>query len=89
MNKQKSRMKENKITLGILLGIFCFSIVVSLLDSVSIQPNINSIYFYLLLLLVIATICRPVRVFLVRSVKALFTNIKSLCTSAISFILHK
>lgn len=89
MSKQQKKIKENKFTLLILIGILCFSIIVSLLDSISIQPSITSIYFYLLLLLIAATVYRPVRTLLVRSVKALFTSIKSLCTTAISFILHK
>ncbi|QCR33822.1 hypothetical protein [Lysinibacillus sp. SGAir0095] len=93
MSKHQSRLKENKVTQIILLEIVCFSIVVAILDSVSIQPSVTSIYFYLLLLIVTATIYKPVRLFLVRSVsfvfKALFLSIKSLCTTAISFISHK
>ncbi|HWK22091.1 MAG TPA: hypothetical protein VNS08_03570 [Ureibacillus sp.] len=93
MSKLQTKKKENQITQMILLGIFCFSIVVALLDSVSIQPNITSIYFYLLLLIVIATIYKPVRLYLIRSIsfifKALFYSVKFCCTTAISFILHK
>ncbi|MCM3388573.1 hypothetical protein [Ureibacillus chungkukjangi] len=93
MSKPQTRIKETKITQVILLGIFCFSIVVALLDSISIQPNVTSIYFYLLLLMVIATVYKPIRLFLAKSVsfifKTLFSSIKSLCTTAISFILHK
>ena len=93
MSKPQSRIKETKITQLILLGIFCFSIVVAFLDAISIQPNVTSVYFYLLLLIVTGTIYKPVRLFLARSVsfiyKALFARIKSVCTTAISFILHK
>lgn len=93
MKKHQTRLKENKVAQVILLEILCFSIAVALLDSISIQPNVNSIYFYLLLLMVTAIIYKPLRLFLVRSVsfifKRLFISIKSLCTTAISFILHK
>jgi len=93
MSKEQTKVKEMRVAQLILLGIFCFSVVVALLDSVSIQPNITSFSFYLLLLMVIASIYKPVRLFLGRCVsfvfKALYLSIKSVCTTAISFILHK
>ncbi len=93
MNNPKTKLRENKITQLILLEILSFSIVVTLLDSFSIQPKITSIYFYVLLLLVTALIYKPVRLFLTHSIsfisRSLFSNLKSFCTTAISFLLHK
>lgn len=93
MNKHQTKLKEKKMTEFILLEIFSFSIVVAILDYISIQPQITSINLYLLLLVVTAMIYKPVRLLLARSVsftsKTLFLNIKSFCSTAISFILHK
>lgn len=93
MNKPQSKLRENKVAQLILLEIFSFSIVVSLLDSFSIQPKITSIYFYLLLLLVSALIYKPFRLLLTRGIpfifRSLFSNIRAFCITAISFLLHK
>lgn len=93
MNKPQTKLRENKFAQLILLEIFSFSIVVSLLDSFSIQPEITSIYFYLLLSLVTALIYKPFRLLLTRSIpfifSSLFSYIKAFCTTAISFLLHK
>lgn len=81
MQRNQSRLKENKITQLVLLGIFSFSVVVALMDSVHIQPNVTSLSFYLLVLIVIATIYKPVRLKIIKSVlflfRFLYTQVKS------------
>jgi restriction system protein len=72
MTRQKTKAKENKVAELIMLSIFGFCIVTAMLDSISIEPNLMSIYFYILLLVVISTIYKPFRMFLFRMCSSLF-----------------
>lgn len=75
MTKLKTKAKENKMTELIVLSIFAFCIVTAMLDSISIEPNLTSAYFYILLLVVISTIYKPFRLFLFRKCSSLFKRI--------------
>ncbi|RHW34691.1 hypothetical protein D1B33_13655 [Lysinibacillus yapensis] len=96
MQREQRKLKERKMTQFLLLGIFSFSMAVALLDSIHIQPNVTSASFYFLLLIVIAMVYKPVRLYVLRSVASisrfLFSGVKSFCifcTSAISFRSNK
>lgn len=77
MSRQQAKEKENRITQFILLGMFGFTLVLTLLDSISIQPNIFSLTFYLLLIVVVASLYKPFRNFLLRFFSYLLNTIKS------------
>ncbi len=72
MTRQKTKAKENKITEFIVLSMFGFCIVTTLLDSISIEPSLTSVYFYILLLVVIFSIYKPFRIFLMKRFSILF-----------------
>lgn len=62
MSRQASKVKEDRITLLLLLGILCFCIVISILNFLSIDPSLTNLQFYLTLLVVLAFLYKPLRI---------------------------
>ena len=67
MNQQhETKVKEIKITQNILLGMVSFFLSASLLDALSISPNLSNFSFYVFLIIVTACIYKPFRLFLLK-----------------------
>ena len=75
MNRQATKIKENRLTQLLLLGILGFGIVITILSSLSIQPNLTNGYFYLLLLVVLAVLYKPFGLFLLNILGSIFKSI--------------
>ncbi|HWL25275.1 MAG TPA: restriction endonuclease [Ureibacillus sp.] len=68
MNRHTSKIKQDRITQVLLLSILGFGLVITFLDLLSIEPNIMNGYFYLLLLIVLALLYRPMGIFLISKI---------------------
>ena len=75
MNRQATKMKENRFTQLLLLGILGFGIVITILSSLSIQPNLTNGYFYLLLFVVLAVLYKPFGLFLLNILVSIIKSI--------------
>lgn len=72
------KIKEVKFTQLLLISALCFTIVISLLNSLSIEPNLLDFQFYLLFLLVLSFIYKPFGLFIIKGLKHTLLFIKSL-----------
>ncbi|CAM5219225.1 HJR/Mrr/RecB family endonuclease OS=Ureibacillus acetophenoni OX=614649 GN=SAMN05877842_108129 PE=4 SV=1 [Ureibacillus acetophenoni] len=86
MSRQSSKVKENKITLLLLLSILSFGIVISILNFLSIEPSLTDLQFYLTLLVVIALLFKPLRINLLYMISIV---VKSMFNIINRFILRK
>ncbi len=72
------KIKEVKFTQLLLISALCFTIVISLLNSLSIEPNLLDFQFYLLFLLVLSFIYKPFGLFIIKGLKRTLFFIKNL-----------
>ncbi|BDH63148.1 hypothetical protein MTP04_32780 [Lysinibacillus sp. PLM2] len=72
------KIKEVKFTQLLLINALCFTIVITLLNSLSIEPNLLDFQFYLLFLLVLSFIYKPFGLFIIKGLKRTFLFTKRL-----------
>nr|WP_198044730.1 restriction endonuclease [Lysinibacillus timonensis] len=76
MRNETTKEKEAKMTQLIILGIFGFGIVISLLNSLSIEPSLSNIQFYLFLLVVLGLLYKPFGGFILKNIRQFFRFVK-------------
>ncbi len=75
MNRQTSKLKENRFTQLLLISILGFGIVIATLNLLSIEPSLTNGYFYLMLLVVLAVLYKPFGLFLLNILNLVFKSI--------------